>query len=366
MPTPSPVAVTSLAVHVPGYRASDLPGAPAEPAPGPDTAHTLLGRKGLLTKEPATRLALCAVHTALGLPPGRPKEPVPSAPGTAVVVASNLGNVATVCSVVDQMRAEGGHSVSLMDAPNASSNIIASSIAIRYGLTGPNFLVCSGATAGLDAVRLGALLVGSGRTHRAVVVGVEPDDEVASALASTGPAHPLRAAAACLVLEPASTATATATAATATAATDTATTADTTATAVAATTSDTAAASPDTAATADAGPLPLGPVHHHRAPVAPRADLVFGPHPGGPGIALAEVLGETYGAHGVLQVALAVALLRGAHPGLLTGLLPERVGSVAVLCGDHEDGYASMLLAAPSTAPPVARVAACAGTGVAR
>lgn len=191
------IAITGHAVHVPGRSGADLPGSPAEPAVGPDEAHRVLGRKGLLAKEPATRLALCATQVALGLPPGKLTEPVAGARGTAVVVASNLGNVATVCEVVDQVRAEGGRAVSPLVAPNASSNIVASSIALRFGFTGPNLMVCSGATAGLDAVRLGALLVRTGRTHRAVVVGVEPDDEIAATLCPG-----LRAAAAAVVLEP--------------------------------------------------------------------------------------------------------------------------------------------------------------------
>jgi 3-oxoacyl-[acyl-carrier-protein] synthase II len=191
------VAITGHAVHVPGLSEVDIPGSPAEPAAGPDEAHRVLGRKGLLAKEPATRLAMCATHRALGLPPGKLTEPVTGAAGTAVVVASNLGNVATVCEVVDQVRTEGGHAVSPLVAPNASSNIIASSIALRYGFTGPNLMVCSGATAGLDAVRLGALLIRSGRTHRVVVAGVEPDDEIATKLCPG-----LRAAAAAVVLEP--------------------------------------------------------------------------------------------------------------------------------------------------------------------
>lgn len=195
----SPISVTAAAVHVPGLSATDIPGAPDEPAVGPAEAHRILGRKGLLAKEPATRLALCATHQALGLPKGKLTEPVRDAAGTAVVVASNLGNVATVCDVVDTVRTEGGGGVSVLAAPNASSNIIASSIALRYGFTGPNFLVCSGATAGLDAVRLGSLLIRSGRTHRAVVVGVEPDDDIAAALCPG-----IGAGAGAVILEPGS------------------------------------------------------------------------------------------------------------------------------------------------------------------
>jgi 3-oxoacyl-[acyl-carrier-protein] synthase II len=182
-----PLAVDGWAVHVPGRSAADLPGSPAEPACPPDRAKEVLGRKGLLGKEPATRLALCAVHRALGLPPGRPAEPLPGAAGTAVVVASNFGNVETVCTVLTDMRERSGSAVSPMDAPNASSNVIASTIAIWYGFTGPNLTVCSGATAGLDALRLAQLLVRSGRAHRAVVVGVEPADPVAARLAALRP-----------------------------------------------------------------------------------------------------------------------------------------------------------------------------------
>ena len=253
------VAISGHAVHVPGLSEVDIPGAPAEAAAGPDDAHRVLGRKGLLAKEPATRLALCATHEALRLPPGKLTEPVPGAASTAVVVASNLGNVATVCQVVDEVRAEGRHAVSPLVAPNASSNIIGSSIALRYGFTGPNFLVCSGATAGLDAVRLGALLIRTGRTHRSIVVGVEPDDEIATRLCPG-----LRAAAAAIVLEP---------------------------------------------LTTDEGVV-LGPLTRSRATLASTMDL-----PGG-----------TYGAAGVLGVAIAAALGEDHQ----------------VACGDPNDGYAAM------------------------
>ncbi|MFF5718655.1 beta-ketoacyl synthase N-terminal-like domain-containing protein [Streptomyces buecherae] len=197
-----PLSVAGWAVHVPGLTAADLPGSPTEPACGPDDAKDVLGRKGLLGKEPSTRLALCATHRALGLPPGKLAEPLPYAPGTAVVVASNLGNVETVSTVLDDMRSRGGNVVSPLDAPNASSNVIASSIAIRYGFTGPNLAVCSGATAGLDAVRLARLLLLAGRAERAVVVGVEPADPVARALAALRPGNPgeLVAGAGCVLL----------------------------------------------------------------------------------------------------------------------------------------------------------------------
>ncbi|HEX7659403.1 MAG TPA: beta-ketoacyl synthase N-terminal-like domain-containing protein [Pseudonocardiaceae bacterium] len=267
--SPAQIAITGFAVHVPGLSAADLPGSPAEPAAGPAEAHTVLGRKGLLAKEPATRLALCATHEALGLPPGKLTEPVPGAARTAVVVASNLGNVATVCDVVHTVRTEGGKSVSPLIAPNASSNIIASTIAMRYAFTGPNLLVSSGATAGIDAIRLGALLIRRGRTHRAVVVGVEPDDEIARSLCPG-----IRAAAAAVILEPA----------------------------------------------LGSDGLLLGPLSWSRLPLASTMDI--------PGIE-----GSTYGAQGVLGVAVAAAMLTGRGDGHTAHL---------VAAGSPEDGYAAV------------------------
>lgn len=90
-----------------------------------------------------------------------------------------------------------------MAAPNASSNVIASSIAMWFRLAGPNLMVCSGETAGLDALALGALLLRARRADRVLVVGAEPDDETAVAVRGHTGGPPLRAGAACVVLEPA-------------------------------------------------------------------------------------------------------------------------------------------------------------------
>jgi 3-oxoacyl-[acyl-carrier-protein] synthase II len=160
-----------------------------------DEVHTVVGRKGLLFKEPATKLALRVVHEALGLPPGKPKEPIEGAADTAVVVSSNFGNVETVADLVREIRAGSGKDVSPLRAPNASSNIIASTIAIRYGFTGPNVMICNGPNSAAQAHRIGALLLKSGRAKRVVVVDVEPADEITTAL------HPgIEAHASCVVL----------------------------------------------------------------------------------------------------------------------------------------------------------------------
>jgi len=192
-------AITGWCVHLPGLAAGQTlagwdPGAGCSPEDAPQ----LLGRKGLLAKEPATRLALCAVHRALGLPAKAPRRgDGPPDPSTAVVISSNLGNAATVAKVARAVRDEGVHAVSPLDAPNVSSNVIASTVAIWFGFGGPNLMVCSGEPSGLDAVTLGALLISCGRARRAVVVGVEPADPVATALYGA----PLLEGSACVLLE---------------------------------------------------------------------------------------------------------------------------------------------------------------------
>ncbi|HEV2887134.1 MAG TPA: beta-ketoacyl synthase N-terminal-like domain-containing protein [Jatrophihabitans sp.] len=172
-----------------------------QPAAPPDQAATVLGRKGMLYKEPATRLALCAVHRAFGVPAGQ-RPGWPAAPGTAVVVASNLGNVETVARVTRTIDTEGGSAVSVLDAPNVSSNVIASTVALWFGFGAANLMICSGAGAGLDGLALAVLLLRAGRADRVVLVGVEPADPVATELFGAGSDRPaLRAGAACLVLE---------------------------------------------------------------------------------------------------------------------------------------------------------------------
>ncbi len=293
------VTVSAAVAHVPGVPGEHFLGAAGtDPALGPEDAHRLLGRKGLLYKEPATRLALCAVHRALGLPPGRPAEPVDGGADTAVIVSSNYGNVQTVRDVVGTVRAGSGKDVSPLQAPNASSNVIASTIAIRYGLAGPNLMLCSGAVSGHQALRLGALLLRAGRARRAVVVGVEPVDETVRTLAARrGPAgggHPApREGAACVILE--------------------------------------ATARPRP------GEIVLGPVSHHRDLAEATKDESADPvglrlvSPGGDAgdVDLTGRVGDTYGALGVLQAAAATAWLR--EHGTARALL---------VAGDAEDGWA--------------------------
>jgi 3-oxoacyl-[acyl-carrier-protein] synthase II len=296
------VAVTGWSIHLPGADLTDLiDGCGPETACPADRAHELLGRKGLLGKEPATRLALCAVHRALDWPALTPRQAGPPDPRTAVVASSNLGNVATVHDIVRTVREGSGRDVSPLSAPNASSNVAASTIAIWFRLGGPNLMVCSGATSGLDAVALGSLLLHAGRADRVVVVGTEPDDEVATALHArrlAPDAARLRTGAACVILEPAG------------------------------------------AATAGMALLsPVRAVPDQAVPAAPDGasgpePVIIGPAAAAPGrimVDLVDRVGDTYGALGVLQVALATAMLAGTKP--------HTPHAARVVCGDATDGW---------------------------
>lgn len=229
------VAVTGAGVASPRLGSpGDLLRPPAGLVAGFDPA-ALLGGRGLRYKDQATRLGLLAAARALGdaglldaagtdggkgsaagkgpavsKGPAAGKDPavsngsaaglVPSA-STGVVVSSNLGNLDTVCRTAGAIAAGTVADAVPIDLPNASSNVIASSIAIRFGLRGPNVMVCNGASSGLDAAFLAASLIAAGRVCRVVLVGVEPVNDVVENLAHV-PAQGLFGGAAAVVLEP--------------------------------------------------------------------------------------------------------------------------------------------------------------------
>ncbi|MEM8610945.1 MAG: beta-ketoacyl synthase N-terminal-like domain-containing protein [Cyanobacteria bacterium P01_H01_bin.105] len=134
-------------------------------------------------KDYATKLALLSAESALldAKLPVKASEQV-SAHKFGVIVSSNLGNLETVCRVDEIIRLRHAKHTSPMDFPNLSSNIVSSSVAIRFGLKGINLMVCNGATSGIDALHLAANVIRAGRARRMLVVGVEPADQTASSL----------------------------------------------------------------------------------------------------------------------------------------------------------------------------------------
>jgi 3-oxoacyl-[acyl-carrier-protein] synthase II len=173
--------------------------------------------------------------------------------------------------------------------------VLASAVAVWFRLGGPNLMICAGATSGLDAVAVGVSLLRAGRADRVVVVGAEPDDEVASAVHArrAGAPAPLRSGAACVVLEQA------------------------------------------------APGLPrVGPVGvMGEPPPSGPARLVFAPGGGEPSRTydVARFAGDLYGALGVAQTAFAAALVGAGGAG----------ARATVVCGDAADGWRALEVVAP-------------------
>ena len=166
----------------------------AEREPTAADAATVLGRKGLINKVPATRLALVTAHRALGLPPGiRPQSELD--PRLAVVGCSTMGNADAVLEILDDVTNGGLRAVSPLNAPNASANVLASSVALRYGAGGPNLMVVDAVDGGAHALRHALRLLAADRADRVLLVGAEA---AGRADALHGPA--LTTGAACLLL----------------------------------------------------------------------------------------------------------------------------------------------------------------------
>ncbi|QLH22027.1 beta-ketoacyl synthase N-terminal-like domain-containing protein [Streptomyces sp. Rer75] len=206
---PGTVVVSGVGLALPGADTPDalLRGAHAPGcAPGPFDTGARIGRRGHRYKDRATQLALCAALDALRdaalVPADSADGGELTVPGdtVGVVASSNLGNLDTACLTAAAIAEDSARSLSPMSLPNASSNVIASWVAIRHGLRGPNLMLCNGPTSGLDAVHWAATLVAAGRVRRALVVGVETHNAVVEDLLAR-PADDLLDGAAALVVE---------------------------------------------------------------------------------------------------------------------------------------------------------------------
>ncbi|MCQ8832829.1 beta-ketoacyl synthase N-terminal-like domain-containing protein [Streptomyces malaysiensis] len=220
---PGEVVITGVGLAVPGASTPDaLLRRTACPVTGPDPepfdTAARIGRRGHRYKDRATRLALCAALEALRdadlLPSDRESDSPAGGPSDSpsdretvtvpgdtigVVASSNLGNLDTACLTTTAIAERSAVDLSPMSLPNASSNVIASWVAIRHGLRGPNLMLCNGPTSGLDAVHWGAALVAAGRVRRVVVVGAETHNAVVEDLLGRSAGELLDGAAALVV-----------------------------------------------------------------------------------------------------------------------------------------------------------------------
>ncbi len=164
-----------------------------------------LGRRGLRFKDLATKLAYCAVTEAVadsGLNSGPASETWGASCGS--VVTSAFASVGTLRRSFERMVAEGYRGLSPMELPNASPNMLAASIAIRFGLLGPSLMVTQFEGAGIEALRVACGCIRAGRVERVVVVGCECDEPGVTELVADGALSsggPLRSGAFALVLE---------------------------------------------------------------------------------------------------------------------------------------------------------------------
>lgn len=313
-PMTDQVVITGVGLAVPGLtQARDLLGTAR--TGGFDPAKDLLGRD-LRLKDRGSRLALRAVQPAL-TDAGLLDDTgfLGSADRTAVVVSSNLGILENVCECADTIAEKGVTALSPLGLPQTSINVITGSVAIRYGLRGPNVTLSNGATSGLDALHWARNLIAAGRAEAAVVVGVEPTGEAATKLLGEECVD----AAVALVLEPARTAAARRARPRAVVAAYTRTPELGTATARA------------RRAAPEAVGLWLTPEHAGADLPDAVADTV-------PTRLSLDWLGRTSGALGVLQCAAAVAHLDADGPGPV----------LATAGGSADDAAAALLLLAPS------------------
>jgi 3-oxoacyl-[acyl-carrier-protein] synthase II len=199
--------VTGVGLAVPGLSGpADLLGE-ARTNGGFDPAEGLRGRD-LRHKDRGSRLALRAVHPALA-DARLLEESGADETGycgdrnrTAVVVSSNFGVLDNVCDCVEVIARQTVSGLSALGLPQTSINVITGSVAIRYGLRGPNVTLSNGPTGGLDAMYWASTLIRAGRAETVLVVGVEPDGEAVAKLLGA----PAADAAAAVVLESAASA----------------------------------------------------------------------------------------------------------------------------------------------------------------
>ncbi|MET1255381.1 beta-ketoacyl synthase N-terminal-like domain-containing protein [Aliikangiella maris] len=203
------IGITAVGWEIPGWNNQNILDAlDSKIAYGELDPAATLGKKGLRYKDEATKLALCAVNKALescGLLELEKEQRA----NIGIIVSSNLGNMDTVCQESGIIHDQHVDSTSPMNLPVASSNVIPSSIAIRYGFKGVNLMLCNGSTSGVDAINIARQMLKAGRAEKMVVVGVEPDNAITRQLLSecdadnvTGKSIETGLLAACLILEP--------------------------------------------------------------------------------------------------------------------------------------------------------------------
>lgn len=143
----------------------------------------ILGKKGLRYKDFATKIALCSAMKCLndsGLLNNNIWDE--NRKDIGIIVSTNFGNIDTVAVCLDTIEKVHVNKTNALLLPNLSSNIIASSLAIKFKISGPNLTVCNGYTSGTDAVKIGINYINSGNVDMVLIVGSEPKNIYTSEL----------------------------------------------------------------------------------------------------------------------------------------------------------------------------------------
>lgn len=202
------IAITGVGLEIPGWQGSSPSELPDEPIVyGEFDPISVLGKKGLRYKDRATILALCSVQKAMQDRGVHELEKEERA-AYGVCVSSNLGNMDTVCEQSEIIQKENVDTTSPMALPVASSNVIAASIAMRYGCKAANLMLCNGATSGVDALFIAARMLKAGRAEKMIVVGSEPINDTTKRMLAECSSEPFTEAqlaqgecGACVILE---------------------------------------------------------------------------------------------------------------------------------------------------------------------
>jgi 3-oxoacyl-[acyl-carrier-protein] synthase II len=132
----------------------------------------VLSRKEIHRTDRFTQMALTAAQEAIeqaGWHDGLPYE----ADRIGCIVGTGVGGIATIESEQDVLRTRGENAISALGLPRMMSNAPSGMIAMRHGLTGPNWGVVSACAAGAHAIGSAARLVAYGDVDAIVAGGTE-------------------------------------------------------------------------------------------------------------------------------------------------------------------------------------------------
>ena len=132
----------------------------------------VLSKKEVRRSDRFTQLAITAAHEALedtGWSDGPPYEPE----RVGCVIGTGIGGIGTIEEQFGVLMEQGEKAVSPLSVPMMMPNSAAGAIAMRYGLTGPNWGVGSACAAGAHAIGDALRLVRDGEIDAMVTGGSE-------------------------------------------------------------------------------------------------------------------------------------------------------------------------------------------------